>query len=289
MQLVSLYSYRPQPSAPLITFTHPPGQNFIQALLQQRPSVRMELDKALLHPWLAECHQQRLHGTTKEREATASPHSSSQALPDVSMAGPSVASAMVVDEDGAPVSSPPNVIPGAYPSSQLQPLQRRRKVLDEAREAGGAGVLEPTPEMLERARAEEVNGEGVNGAAVIDGPGDTELQAAESNETVKGKKKGGAAPKRGGKAKANGSRAQVQPQNSRPPKRKADSASPMDEDGEPAQDGEEATTPTEANPRGSRRGRGGAAGGRSRGGQKAASEMSVGTRRSTRTAAAKRR
>ena len=61
----------------------------------------MELDKALLHPWLAECHQQRLHGTTKEREATASPHSSSQALPDVSMAGPSVASAMVVDEDGA--------------------------------------------------------------------------------------------------------------------------------------------------------------------------------------------
>ena len=96
---------------------------------------------------------------------------------------------MAIDHDDgiSSVSSPPNVIPGAYPSSQ-QPLQRRRKVLDDARERG-EDMPELPPEMLQRMRAEvgdeAAPQDGEAQTEIVDGPG---AAAASTNGHGNGKK-----------------------------------------------------------------------------------------------------
>ena len=248
----------------------------------------MSLADALDHPWLRSFHESKT-ANKERREATVSPHSSSQPLPDVSMARLSVHAMAIDHDDGiSSVSSPPNVIPGAYPSSQ-QPLQRRRKVLDEARERG-EDMPELPPEMLQRMRA-EVGDEaepqdGEIQTEIVDGPA---AAAASTNGHGNGKKSAKAKANANADANANAGPAR-QPQNTRSRKRKATaelSASPMDQDHDSdahAQNGDEerAITPTGANPR-PRRGRGGSTRGRGRGGRaKADSDAGVPVRRSTR-------
>ncbi len=125
------------------------GVDFIRCLLREDPKVRMTLAHAMEHPWLASFRPLRIPVPT--RDPTASP----TAMPlDVSMKD-------IPEEDmslDGPSSSPSHNIPGAYPGGSQQDnpraLQRRRKVLDDARERGEAPP-EPTPEMILRAEIEQ--------------------------------------------------------------------------------------------------------------------------------------
>lgn len=124
--------------------------SFVENLLLEDPKMRMSLADALNHPWLQPLRQ--IQEPPMIREATVSPHALVPLDRDVSMIAPEP-SAMSLDA-GQPSSSPQNSIPGAYPSSQPErTLQRRRKVLDDAREKGV--VPEPSPEMIKRVEQQQ--------------------------------------------------------------------------------------------------------------------------------------
>ncbi|KAF7790721.1 hypothetical protein EIP86_001677 [Pleurotus ostreatoroseus] len=104
--------------------------------------MRLSLADALNHPWLLPL-KGILDHLPAEREATASPRAAPVPLP--------LADVRPMSIDGlAATVSPQYAIPGAYPSSQPdRALQRRRKVLDDARETGHK-MPEPSPEMIQR-------------------------------------------------------------------------------------------------------------------------------------------
>ncbi|KIP06125.1 hypothetical protein PHLGIDRAFT_107386 [Phlebiopsis gigantea 11061_1 CR5-6] len=114
---------------------------FIQRLLEHKPTNRMTLSDAMHHPWLAHFHAE----SSAKRERTATPPLRDLA-PDVSM------------RSAAKINAEPTgcKVPGAFPSSQdpQRVLQRRRKILEDARDAGAA-PFEPTPEMIQNAQRED--------------------------------------------------------------------------------------------------------------------------------------
>lgn len=118
------------------------GLHFVSRLLEEDPERRMSLTEALHHEWFAQYHT-KTAPVSQERRQEIDRRAS--VIRDVSMKE-ALSQSMSMNLD-APSSAPLH-IPGAFPPSQ--PIQRRRKVLDEAREKGEA--VEPTPEMIERAR-----------------------------------------------------------------------------------------------------------------------------------------
>lgn len=98
--------------------------------------MRLSLADAMNHPWLLPLNRTP---PAAVREPTASPRAAHAPLNDNRP--------MPRDESAAGFSQ--HHIPGAYPASQPdRTLQRRRKVLDDAREAGH--MPEPSPEMIQR-------------------------------------------------------------------------------------------------------------------------------------------
>ncbi|KAI0088050.1 kinase-like domain-containing protein [Irpex rosettiformis] len=120
--------------------------HFVSRLLEENPENRMTLTDALEHEWFAQYHPTAPPVSQTRRDEI---ENRASVIRDVSMREP-LSQSMSMNLD-PPSSSAPLHIPGAFPSSQ--PIQRRRKVLDEAREKGEA--LEPTPEMIERAKLEQ--------------------------------------------------------------------------------------------------------------------------------------
>lgn len=95
--------------------------------MEEDPTKRMTSQAALEHPWLRFVPPYK-----EERLRTQSPEPASASIPiskDVSMAEPGRSFALEGQMSVDPV-------PGAYPSSQERPLQRRRQVIEEAYERG---------------------------------------------------------------------------------------------------------------------------------------------------------
>lgn len=109
----------------------------------------MTLTDALNHPWLASCHPDPTPSQIPREEISAA----ATIMRDVSMREP-LSDSMSMNLDSPPPSAP-QPMPGAFPggSQYDRPIQRRRKVIDEAREKGEA--VEPTAEMIEHARLEQ--------------------------------------------------------------------------------------------------------------------------------------
>lgn len=135
--------------------TSPMARDFIRRLLDPNPETRLTLTDALHHDWLAP-HQAEVPA---KRERTATPPLSPAAAPprDVSMRD-------AEQDDGDLPSSQASshyAVPGAFPGgSQPDPhraLQRRRKILDDAREKGLAPP-EPSVEMLANATRDDAGG-----------------------------------------------------------------------------------------------------------------------------------
>jgi ser/thr/tyr protein kinase RAD53 len=134
---------------------------FITRLLDQNPETRMTLKDALDHDWFVSLRNDRREATATP-EPEASQPSQGQYLgvnPDVSMRD-----ARSEEPSGDPPSSQSNnnyPVPGAYPTgsqsqsqSQDRALQRRRKILDDARDRG-IQPPEPTPEMIQNVQRAE--------------------------------------------------------------------------------------------------------------------------------------
>lgn len=135
------------------------GVHFIQLLLDINPETRMTLSDAMEHPWLARCRT----GVATKRERTATPPlRRSQDMPrDYSMMSAKLDAddpSMLVSMPEMPSSQSTGCkVPGAYPSNSQDParvLQRRRKIIDDARD-NGISTLEPTPEMIQNAQRED--------------------------------------------------------------------------------------------------------------------------------------
>ena len=129
---------------------------FIQRLLEHEPTNRMTLSDAMHHPWLARFHAE----SVAKRERTATPPLRDLAR-DVSMRSAAKLdaepSSMAVSVSELPSQQSTGCkVPGAFPSSQdpQRALQRRRKIIEDARDAGAA-PLEPTPEMIQNAQRED--------------------------------------------------------------------------------------------------------------------------------------
>ena len=118
----------------------------------------MTLTDAMHHPWLAKFRTR----VAPKRERTVTPplRRSHDVQRDYSMK-----SAKLDADDPAMLVSMPDVtssqstgyrVPGAYPTSQdpARVLQRRRKILEDAKE-NGVSPLEPTPEMIQNAQRED--------------------------------------------------------------------------------------------------------------------------------------
>ncbi|KAI0338234.1 kinase-like protein [Trametopsis cervina] len=123
--------------------------HFVKSLLEEDPLKRMTLTDALNHPWLASCHPDPTPSQIPREEISAA----ATIMRDVSMREP-LSDSMSMNLDSPPPSAP-QPMPGAFPggSQYDRPIQRRRKVIDEAREKGEA--VEPTAEMIEHARLEQ--------------------------------------------------------------------------------------------------------------------------------------
>jgi hypothetical protein len=116
----------------------------VKLLLEENPELRMTLHDALSHPWLAAYRPDGHRPVSQERQAEII-STASAIMHDVSMRG----SMMNLDP---PLGSDPLHVPGAFPTGS-QPIQRRRKVLDDAREKGEA--VEPPAEMLAMAQRQD--------------------------------------------------------------------------------------------------------------------------------------
>lgn len=135
-----------------------PGVNFVKALLELNPEARMTLKDAISHPWLA-----RFRPSAPKRERTATPPlEAPRAVPasvqDVSMKADDGGSAAAEPGSSQSTGCP---VPGAFPLGSQDParaLQRRRKILDDAREQG-VQPPEPTPEMILFAQREDGAGD----------------------------------------------------------------------------------------------------------------------------------
>lgn len=131
----------------------PLARDFIRRLLEPDPEMRLTLTDALSHDWLAPYAAEM----RTKREQTATPPLSPVAqLPrDISMAD-----AEQEDEPPSSQTSSHYAVPGAFPSGSQDPtraLQRRRKVLAEARERGNEP---PVPEEMLAHVADEDSSEG---------------------------------------------------------------------------------------------------------------------------------
>lgn len=109
----------------------------------------MTLTDALEHEWFAQYRPSALPSSPKRQSEI---RATALSIRDVSMREP-LSQSMSMNMDAPPSSLGDAPIPGAFPVSP-QPIQRRRKVLDDAKEKGEK-LVEPTPEMIERARAEQ--------------------------------------------------------------------------------------------------------------------------------------
>lgn len=175
---------------------------FIHRLLEYNPERRMTLKEALDHEWLAP-----LRPAPAKREGTATPPLSRsqplESLQDVSMMDAQQRDDASNDPPSSQSTNCP--VPGAYPSSQdpARALQRRRKILDDAKEQGLA-PLEPTPEMILNAqRADEESQEPQPSRPLKRKAGDdSSLSPMPEDDEDEGTAQGEAGPSRRGKAPA---------------------------------------------------------------------------------------
>ncbi|EKM54866.1 uncharacterized protein PHACADRAFT_259022 [Phanerochaete carnosa HHB-10118-sp] len=130
------------------------ARDFIQRLLEPDPEMRLTLTDALSHDWLAPYEADVR--TKRERTATPPLAPLPEPLRDVSMADaeredPELASSQ---------TSSQYPVPGAFPSGSQQQqdptraLQRRRKILDDAKEKG-IQPPEPSVEMVANAARDD--------------------------------------------------------------------------------------------------------------------------------------
>lgn len=120
-------------------------QQFIIALLQIRPQVRMTLTDALSHSWMAPLADQ-----SEFSKSHLAPPSDPAPL-DRDMSMQSVAEPMDMDEDPdmSQSQSQDGHVPGAFPSRSLR---RRRDIIDDANE-NGEELPQPSQEMIEHEAA----------------------------------------------------------------------------------------------------------------------------------------
>lgn len=124
----------------------------MKCLLEDNPEIRMTLTDALLHPWLAPWRPVDAPAPRVSMDDIAS--AASVIIRDVSMREP-LSDSMSMNLD-PPSASAPLHIPGAFPGGsqpESRVIQRRRKVIDDAREMGK--TFEPAPGMLEKAQLEQ--------------------------------------------------------------------------------------------------------------------------------------
>ena len=125
------------------------GLHFVKRLLEDNPEIRMTLTDALYHPWLEPLRPHA--GPTSRFSMDDIATTASKILRDVSMQDP-LPDSMSMNLDPPP-SSAPYHIPGAFPGGsqpESRVIQRRRKVIDDAREMGK--TFEPAEGMLVNAQ-----------------------------------------------------------------------------------------------------------------------------------------